>query len=269
MSFLKTLMPPKIEGAISKNWSSLIAWGFGLGICITIAPYILSAIGGLLGVLIGGAIAWGALKMAPAFGLMLGNATLKLIKYEARQNPVETMQGIYQERQSQIDADEKMAAEFNQGIEAYKPVVRNVEREFPEDAKMFVEHLAAMIETKEMVYAGISDAKVVLKEYARQIKRADAIWQATKTGNQLAAFAGRIGRTEAMQQIKNDAAIQSIQDRMASSFSNLDILRRQMADKRRTDQVGKAAQAPTASLSNNASPVIDVTPINTTVKVPR
>jgi hypothetical protein len=231
MNLLSSLFPRPLDGAKSKNLSGVLATVFALSICYVVAPIIFQAVQGLAGLLIGGAICWAALKFAPVFGEMIGNQALKLVKWEARQNPVETMQRIYRDRQEQVEADVAMAAQFNRDVEAYRPTVALMQRDYPEDAPMFVSHLQAMLETKEMVYEGISAAKLMLAEYQRQIKRADAIWRATQTGNKLSAFAGRLGKTEAMEKIKNDEAILSIQTRMTNSFANLDDLRRKMKDK--------------------------------------
>jgi hypothetical protein len=253
MSILDTLLPKPLDGATSKGFSGLIAGIFSLVGGLLVAPFIFMAIGGLVGFIVSAGIAWAAFKMAPVFGIMIGNQTLKMIKWESRRNPVETLQSLYNKAQAQIQADEAMANEFNQQVEAQRPIVADLVKNYPEDAAPFVAHLRSMAETRELVYNAIAEAKDGLVEFARQIKRADSIWKATQSSNKLSAFAGRIGKTEAIAKIQQDEAILAIQNRMTSSFANLDHMKRMMADAARN----KAATASNnASLGGNSKPAI-------------
>jgi len=256
MSFSEKFLPKPLDGATSTGFSGTIAWVLGLVGCVMVAPFIFMAIGGLIGLLVASAVAWTALKMAPVFGIMVGNATLKAIKWESRRNPVETLQNLYNKAQQQINADEEMANEFSRQVEAHKPVVAEIARNYPEDAAAFKAHLESMVQTRELVYQAISEAKDGLVEFSKQIKRADSIWRATQSSDSLSKFAGRIGKTEAIAKIQQDESILAIQKRMTDSFANLDHMKRVMTDSARAKTLATASPPGAKPALTQSSPVV-------------
>ncbi len=228
MSVLAVLLPKKIEGATSDTWSKVLAWGAGLVACGIFAPFIWSIVTGVYGFLLGLITVWASLKLAPAFGIFVGNLSLKLIKYQARQNPIETMERNFQANDKKIISSENLALEYSKQVEGFRGMVEDLKKNFPADAAPFLNQLKVREETRERLYSAIKRAKAEQAEFRTQIKRATAIWEATKYDEKISIFARGLGKTDAIAQIEADEAIRAIQQRVANSFATLDDLNRSL-----------------------------------------
>lgn len=231
MSFLQTLLPSDPSGARSKTFAKVLAWAIGLGSAVLIAPIVFLAVKGIVGLILAVAIGYTGMKLAPWFGTVVSNLSLKLIRWEARINPIETMMNVYQERSEATKEAEVQIKAFNGQVNAYAGQVATMAKRYPEDAKKFQDHLAAMRELLNRRYGALEVAKNRLAKYYEGIERASAIWDMTKASDAISRSAGLLSEKDAIQRIKSDEALKSVEDSMARSFAELDhALRTELAD---------------------------------------
>jgi phage shock protein A len=146
---------------------------------------------------------------------------LKLIKMDAAQNPIETMQDLWRSRGEQIAAAETQLRKFSGNVEDYTVQVVALKKKYPQEASRFEQHLAAMVELRRRRYEALSGAKTELGKYYEGIQRADAIWNMTKASNALSDAAGQLSSKDAVAQIRSDEAIKAVELSMAQSFADL------------------------------------------------
>lgn len=226
-----SIVPKVPSGAISPKWTKILTGVSIVGVSLLVAPIIAAIIKGMVGM--AAAVVIGVLlyKLAPWFSMWSSNFVLKLIKYEARVNPVETMQSVYSERKSATDEAEKQIKIFNAEVNSYETKLEDLRKKFPEDVPRFERHLAAMKTLLNKRYSALAATRVHLEKYYEGIQRADAIWEMTKASDALSKSAGLLSEKDALQRIKADEALKSVEDGMSRSFAELDhLLRTEVQD---------------------------------------
>lgn len=217
-----SLLIPNEFQTKSPKFAAAIRWGLGLAIAVGVAPFIFLAVKGLIG--LGLALATGLIliRATPWFSAATSNFFLKLLKFEARKNPIETMQRLWKQRKEAIDDAEKKIKDFNSAIGLYSQQVDGLKRMYPEEAPRFENHLKAMVELKGRKYVALQNAKVELEKYSKGIERASAIWEMTKASDAISAVAGMLTEKDALNRIQSDEAIKSVEQSMARSIAELD-----------------------------------------------
>ena len=273
MSF--SLIPSNLslDSAKSKTAAKVIAWIVGLGSAAILAPLIFLALQGLLGLVAALAVGTLALRLAPWFGTFTSNLGLKLLKIEARRNPIETMQNIYLQRNEAANEAEKQIKAFNNKVTHYCSQVSIFVKKYPSDAERFRVHHAAMQELLNRKYSALRSVRAKLVEYQSGIERASAIWDMTQASDDLSKAAGLLSEKDAIQQIKHDEALKSVEEGMARSFAELDHILKTEVDEFQlsTDQTIRMVpnqQAERIALTpNSAFGGLDVTEIHEVVPV--
>jgi hypothetical protein len=222
MSILRNFMAKEISNAKSPGFAKFLAWGVGLVGAVLIAPFIFLAVKGIVGLGLALASGWLLIKLAPWFSTWSSNLALKLIRYEARVNPIETMMSVYKERREATDEAEKQIKTFNGQVETYDAQVLKLAKEYPEDAKKFQTHLQAMKQLLDRRYRALLLARAKLENYYKGIERASAIWDMTKAQEAISKSAGLLSEKDAIQRIRSDEALKAVENSMAASFAELD-----------------------------------------------
>lgn len=222
MSFLQKFLAPEINGAKSPGFAKFIAWGLGLGAALVIAPVVFMIVKGILGIGLAVAAGWFMIKMAPAFSTWATNLSLKLVRWEARVNPIETRMNVAMERDAQIAQAEKDIKSFNGAIKTYANQVEEVRKRYPEEAPKFEAHLRAMEKLLDRRYTALEKAKLELIGYVSATEKASFIWDMTKASENISNSAAKLSEKDAIHRIKSDEALKSVDASMANSFAELD-----------------------------------------------
>lgn len=217
-----SLVPREPSGAKSPLFAKILAWGLGFGVAVGIAPFVFMAITGVVGFVVAAAIGYFSLRMVPVFSTMTSNFVLKMIRWEARRNPIETMMNVYLERSEAVQMAERLIKEFNGQVTNYGQQILDLSKKYPEDARRFQDHHTAMAALLDQRYRALSAAKAGLVKYNEGIERASAIWEMTKASDAISKSAGLLSEKDAIQRIKSDEALKSVEESMARSFAELD-----------------------------------------------
>lgn len=217
-----SLFPSDPSGAKSPTFAKILAWGAGLGIAVGVAPIIFLAVKGIVGLALAFVIGTLCLRLAPVFSMWTSNLVLKAIRWEARRNPIETMMNVYMERKEAVAAAEVAIKAFNGQVQNYGQQIDGLAKKYPEDAKKFQDHYQAMQALLNQRYRALKTAEAGLVKYNEGIERASAIWEMTKASDAISKSAGLLSEKDAIQRIKSDEALKSVEESMARSFAELD-----------------------------------------------
>lgn len=229
-----------------------------------IAPYAWVAITGIAGMFaFVGIVGLGAM-IAPVLALKAANLKYRImdaervdhlakVKDAAAENPVETLQLDYEAQVKAADAFSVGITEFRTEVKNYEDIVKNFEKDYPEDAAQGREQLALMkegLQDRERIYA---ETQVNLDEYAKTIKKSQALWDlalATQRVNKLAGM----NTGDVFAKIKVTAAVDSVRAKLNQSFAQME-----------TATMVNRKGVPKPALTNNPQPVLTID--NVTQKV--
>lgn len=215
-------LPASISNdARSQTAAKVVAWGVGLAGAWFLAPVIFLALGGVIGAVAAAAIGYTSIKFAPFFGVKVSNLALRALKWEARTNPIETKENIYQERAEEINASDKMLLDFNGQVEHYRSQVKELKKKYPTEAEEFEKHLQAMEALLAHRYDVLAQAKADLKAFYEVIQRDRAIWEMTKASDKMDKAAGLLTEKDARRKILENEASRAVEEGMARSFASL------------------------------------------------
>jgi hypothetical protein len=247
--------------AIAQKYGTAIKWGVGGAACIVAAPFVLAGIGGLIGGTILVAGMYVVTQAAPVFArrvqntkqeMLMAEANLHLaaLKAEARKNPIETLQNVYREKETALSATSDKIHKFATKVNNYGLNLKNFKRDFPEDAPMFDQEYAAWQQLLAQRKAKWEEARLGLEKFAKEITRANAIWEMTQATAELRQAAGDLEETF-LQRIRKETALDAVQQSLAASMADLDQM--MMVE----IPIGARQQA---ALQNNPSLTMDVQP---------
>lgn len=199
-----------------------LKWGIGLGAAALLAPYVALAIGGIVG--IGVAIVLGLIivHFSPTISSILANQALKLLKWDVRKNPVTTMENILLRGRERYEEQAKMVKTYAGAVSTFETHVKTLAKDFPEDAANLQGRLDDMKRMLAFKYAAQRNLNAELLKYEKQIDRARALWAAAQAGEAVDALSGVMTKKQAIDRIKNDTAIQAIEDSLNRSSAQLD-----------------------------------------------
>lgn len=193
----------------------------GLAAAWLLAPMIFLALGGVVGAVVAVAVGYTSIKFAPFFGVKVSNLALRALKWEARTNPIETKENIYQQRADEVNESDKLLLEFNGKVEHYRTQVVALKKKYPAEAAEFEKHLQAMEVLLSHRYKALEQARRDLKAFYEVIQRDRAIWEMTKASDSMDKAAGILTEKDARRKILENEASLAIEAGMARSFASL------------------------------------------------
>lgn len=219
MSF--NIVPSEIKNAISPKVATVLAWVMGLITAVLISPIIFLAVKGIIGAALAILVGFISLKLAPWVGMVVSNGVLKLIKYEARINPVETKMAIFVEDKKNIEEFEQECKNFTSEVSSFKVQVDKFIKQYPDEAQTFLEQYNDMVALRDVRYQTLAQAKVDLENFWSEIQKCQAIWDMTKAGDRMDKAAGRISEKDAIRRIKERESSIAIEAGMARTRAAL------------------------------------------------
>jgi hypothetical protein len=221
---------------------------------LIVAPIILTAIKGLLGLIVCVAIlgvCWAAYQPVV---MMLANWKLKMIKAEAWRNPTETLRHDYGKRENALNRTKERLAEMNGRIRAFKSTINGLR---PKLGQAKLNEMLATAQQLDALYRNrvkkYEDARVKLGEFATLIEQAAAEWEASVAARDVTA-AFSTGE-DPLSQLKVSESLNAIQANLGAAMAALDT---DLADQQAEARImaGQEAAALPAPRNDN---IIDVT----------
>jgi hypothetical protein len=241
------------------------------GIALLVGPFmvtILHGLGALLAVAATVGVAYVVQKMWGVFALMVANWHLKALKAEATRNPVETLQTEYVKKQQALSQFKQQLIAFIAEVNNFAAKVRDYVKQGLEDAPIYQEQLAKMIQLQELRKQKYTDAEDSLAEFAEAIRRTDTKWKMACAAAHMSEAAGDM-EGEVFDKICIETAIESVQTKLNQSFADLDLAllddanSKKAADSKKLNQL--AGNRVAAQIADKS--IIDVDA--TTTSVPR
>lgn len=246
-------MSPSSTDPRAKRWATIARYAALLGVGFLVAPYVFTAITGLIGLAVAAGLmglTWVAL---PWVETTAGNLRLSLVKAEAARDPIGTLEQeslrkaqALNERKDKIEALAGKTASFHSKLDSFK-------RDYPQDAASYQE-----IYDKMMLLLKRSRAQWVLAEgqldaFDREITRAKAKWAMALAASDLRKDAGQV-ESEFMAKIKVECSFDTIETGMNSAFAQLDTL---LMESDAQQALPSSGGASTAALPAASGSVID------------
>lgn len=189
-------------------------WKVGLALLVgfVAAPFVVTGIKGLVGLVVIWLMATAAVQFAPVVSMKMANRKLKALKSEAADNPIETMQNIYAEKSQEIVLQDQKIVEFAGRAADFEDKVVGLRKKFPEDAAKFDSAIEAMKRSLVSKRRRQREAKLEQDAYSAQIERAVAVMDVAKS-MQSAAELSAEAEQKVFRDIKNQVAFDTINHR--------------------------------------------------------
>jgi hypothetical protein len=212
--------------------AKIVKIGVLLVVCAVLGPLAYLAIKGIVGLAAFGALVFIGYNAAPVIALKVANAKYRAIDDEkishikklertAAENPIETAT-------AQSQAYKARAAKYLEGITAYSTEVNNFEtmtadfsKKYPETAPRYKEQLATM--KKALAYKNDKYRELIqnIKLMDDKIQFLAANWKMSQALIKVNALGGVDG-SDPMEQVKADAAIDSVVNSINRAFAEMD-----------------------------------------------
>ena len=246
--------PKLLNDPRARRWGNAIKILFLLGAGFLVAPFVWTALGGLLGLIAGAGICLGAWMIRPWVFSAAANMRLKLIKAEARRNPVETLEENL--RSETVKLDERKT-----NIEKLSAQIRNFEGKVDEIANRYGKQdggyikLSRQLTDLQRIYTNRCEkwreAHQKLDRFAEEIDRAKMIWEAACAADAARETSG-LTEDEFFTKLRTEMAFDSIQTSYNEALASLDTA---------------MLEEPTSTLTTEQQPALPP-PLNTIDEIP-
>jgi hypothetical protein len=200
---------------------------------LIVAPFVMVAIGGLIGLGVAAAIGFTLIQLAPWFALKMSNLRYRLIETEktdhikkvtqaAAQNPIETLTNL-------LISKNKAFQEFKTSVEnaaaardTFKGKIEKFALKYPSRALEFqkqYERMAALVEQKKKA---LQEAKQSLDEGNSKLEEMKAYWEMSKDAMELNRAAG-MDTGDIWEKLKADTACDAVFESMNTAFAQLEV----------------------------------------------
>lgn len=187
-----------------------------------VAPFVLTAIGGIIGLSVAAITSFVAINLIPWFGMKVANWRIKLIKNEAMKNPVETLQNQYVQKSKALEDFKENIRVFAGQVLSFSDQVKQYVKEGLEDADVYVDQLSKMKQLLDLRQNKYQEAKDALEEFSETIKRTDKKWKMACAAMAMNEAAGQM-EGDIFDKICIETALDSVQNKLNQSFADLEI----------------------------------------------
>lgn len=206
-----------------KQRTEMILKVLGVGVVgFLVAPFVLSAIGGILGLTVAAGLSFVAINMVSWFSLKVANWRLKAIKHEAMKNPVETLQNEYVKKDQALKSFKENIRTFAGQVLTFGDQVKQYVKDGLEDAQTYVEQLAKMKKLLELRQAKYQQAVEALAQFAQTIQQTDRKWKMACAAMAMNEAAGQM-EGDVFDKICIETALDSVQTKLNESFADLEV----------------------------------------------
>jgi hypothetical protein len=200
---------------------TIVRFALYAAVGIIAIPFTIMAIKGWLLLIALACIIGGTLAVAPALDMAARNWRLKLIKDQAKRNPVETMQNIYVEKQQQLKEKAQVLNVQRTKRATYMRKLDSFKHRFPDEAEYFetaAKRMTALLRQNEEKYMVAERATEI---YAGEVEKTQAIWEMGKAAEE-ANKGFQFTDDDFLTKIKSETAIDSAREQLDYAFSALD-----------------------------------------------
>jgi hypothetical protein len=195
----------------------------GVGVVgFLVAPFVLTAIGGILGLIVAAGVTFVAINMVSWFSLKVANWRLKALKHEAMKNPVETLQTKYIEKETALKSFKENIRIFAGQVLTFGDQVKQYVKDGLEDAQTYVEQLGKMKQLLDLRQQKYREAQEALAQFSKTIEQTDRKWKMACAAMAMNEAAGQM-EGDAFDKICIETALDSVQTKLNQSFADLEV----------------------------------------------
>ncbi len=200
---------------------------------LVIAPFVMMAIGGIIGLAVAAASAVAIVNLAPWFSLKMANLRYRLIEAEkvqhikkvvssAEQNPIETLTNLLQQKRLAFDAFKLSVEQAVTARDNFRGKVQKFSAKYPARAPEFQRQLERMTDLVDRKKVALSDAKKSLEDGDIKLEEMKAYWEMSKDAIAANRAAG-MDTGDVFEQLKADTACDAVFESMNAAFAQLEV----------------------------------------------
>lgn len=188
---------------------------------VAVAPVVLLLIKGIVGLIVAGGLAFTAIMLAKPFSYWVANMRMKAIRFEAAQNPIETMLNLYREKALALEKAETSIQDFDTEIRNFADQVVDFKVKYPEEAVGYDELLLKMKEALRGMRSEHKEARAELEKFAASIQKAEAIYKMATAAARVTSLSGK-AEAQVFAKIREAVAVDAVRTSLNRAFAGLD-----------------------------------------------
>lgn len=217
---------------------------------LIISPIIFLVVKGIVGLVIAGVIGLVVVNFAPVFSMKLANWKVKGVVAEAKENPIETMVNLLQEKKTAYNAFKLSVENAVTAAKTFETKCKEFTQKYPARAHEFIVQVNAMKELVEKKKQALKQAQAMLIDGDNKLEEMRAYWSMSQAAQEANKAAG-MSTGDAFEKLKSDTACDAVFESMNRAFAELEV----------------AAALNTPAIENNASPSLNIVDVNAKVLV--
>lgn len=242
----------------ARRWAFVAKGAALLGVGLFAAPFIWTAIGGLIGLIAAGLVMGVTWMVLPAIGNAAANMRLKLIKAEAARNPVETLQNDLRDKTVALNVRKTNIERLNGQIRTFADKVDDIKSHYGAGDSGYIKLSADLVDLRRVAAhraAKWKEAKAQLDRFAEEIDRAGMIWDAANAAAAARESSG-LSEDEFYAKLRTETAFDSIQNGYNEALASLDTSMLEDPVERTVIDVTPAALPASSSIAIDAAEFI-------------
>lgn len=212
------------------GWIKIAALGV---VGLVVAPVILTAIGGLIGLAVAAGVGFVLIQLAPWFALKVANYKYRLIDAEkvshikevvsaAEQNPIETLTALLIAKKAAFQVFKSSVETAATARSNFADKVIKFKTQYPARAPEFEAQLARMSDLVERKKKALSEAKTSLADGDSKLEEMKAYYEMSKDAIEANRAAG-MDTGDAFEKLKADTACDAVFSQMNAAFAQLEV----------------------------------------------
>lgn len=198
-----------------------LTWALGLGTALVVAPVIFLVVQGMAGLMVAGTLGLAGVQLAPVVALKLANWRLRLLKGEARGNPLPTLENMLLDRRAALtQASIHLQGAIAQ-IDAFVEQAQDFARTHPDAAARWLERAQRAGQLREQKKRALRTAAESVAAFEQEVDRARTEWSLVEAERALSHSLGAT-RGDPMAQLLERTALDSVRLQMNRAFASLE-----------------------------------------------
>jgi len=207
----------------AKRWGVFAKYAVLLAVGFFVAPYIFTAITGLIGLVVAGVLMLLVWMLLPAVETTARNMRLKLLKQAAARNPIETLQNEYLRREQALNERKNKIETLAAKTAGFKGKLDQFKRDYPNDAQAYQDIYDKMVLLLKRSRDQWVIAEKQLNAFDGEIIKAKAKWEMALAAADLRKDAGQV-EAEFFAKLRVESSLDAIETGMNAAFAQLDTL---------------------------------------------
>ena len=186
-----------------------------------VAPFIYTAITGLVGLVVAATVGLVIVNLAPSAGALIANWRLKALKAVAAANPIETLENQYAERENALLKIRDNIKEFHTVVQELWGQIQEHNEKYPDRPSQFLEKYNKMKDLLALRSNKYKQAQANLRGFSELIDEKRSDWKVAQAAAKAMKLAN-VGE-DFQSKLMADTALTTIQDGLNFAFSELEV----------------------------------------------